>query len=210
MDTQKSTNQLILELTQAFERLPVLQTQQGYLTNYIQFLAERMSAVAHSPYPKNFTQKPTTIIPELQTLIKKTTDLDNYLTQIHQSTVLALLDVSARNNLKSACEQMIKICKAALITLNPSADYFPKANSGGRPRKDRALQIAVSLAGNYQRLTGKPPMIDIDFTQEGSPAVGEFHRLVDDVFGILGIDANPEGFGKSAIKTLKEKATPKT
>ncbi len=53
-------------------------------------------------------------------------------------------------------------------------------------------------------------MIEVDFLQEGSPAVGEFHRLLDDVFGILKVEGSPEFFAKQAIKALTEKTTPKT
>lgn len=205
-----SSNNLITDLAESFQRLPILETESEYLTSYIEFLATKMSDVVHLPYPDNFTKKSATVLPELKELSTRTTDLLAYLSTIHQSTILALLDTTARNNLKSACEQMIKVAHATLIALNPSGHSLSKTNTGGRPRKDRALQLAVSLAGNYQRLTGKPPTIDVDFTQEGNPAVGEFDRLLDDVFGILGVDASPEAFGKAAIKALKEKTTPKT
>jgi len=205
-----SADTLISDLTEAFQRIPILATESEYVTSYIEFLATQMSDIVHLPYPEIFTNKPALIVPELKELSTRSADLLAYLSTIHQSTILALIDVSARNNLNSACEQMIKVADATLIALNPSGDSLSKTNTGGRPRKDRALQLAFSLAGNYQRLTGKPPTIDVDFTQEGNPAVGEFHRLLDDVFGILGVDANPEAFGKAAIKALKEKTTPKT
>lgn len=205
-----SADTLISDLTEAFQRIPILATESEYVTSYIEFLATQMSDIVHLPYPEIFTNKPALIVPELKELSTRSADLLAYLSTIHQSTILALLDTTARNNLKSACEQMIKVADATWIALNPSGNSLAKTNTGGRPRKDRALQLAVSLAGNYQRLTGKPPTIDVDFTQEGNPAVGEFHRLLDDVFGILGVDANPEAFGKAAIKALKEKTTPKT
>lgn len=205
-----SADTLIPDLTEAFQRLPILATESEYLTSYIEFLATKMSDIVHLPYPANFTNKPATVLPELKELSTRSADLLAYLSTIHQSTILALLDTSARNNLKSACEQMIKVADATLITLNPNGDSSSKANTGGRPRKDRALQLAVSLAGNYQRLTGKRAMIEVDFLQEGSPAVGEFHRLLDDVFGILKVEGSPEFFAKQAIKALTEKTTPKT
>ena len=204
------TDHLIADLTEAFERLPILATESEYLTSYIEFLASTMSLVAHMPYPANFTKKPAAVLPELKELSSKSADLLAYLSTIHQSTILALLDVSARNNLRSACEQMVKVADATLIALNPNADSSPKSNNGGRPRKDRALQLAISLAGNYERLTGKPPTIEVDYKQEGNPAVGEFHRLVDDVFGILKVEGNPEYFAKQAIRKLKEKTTLKS
>jgi hypothetical protein len=203
-----SADTLISDLTEVFQRLPILATESKYLTSYIEFLANQMSDIVHLPYPGNFTNKPALIVPELKELSTRSADLLAYLSTIHQSTILALIDVSARNNLNTACEQMIEVADATLRVLNPSGDSSSKANTGGRPRKDRALQLAVTLAGNYQRLTGKPPTIPVNFLQEGNPAVGEFHRLVDDVFGIFKVEGNPEYFAKKAIRKLKEKTTP--
>lgn len=203
-------DKLVPDLTDAFNRLTILDDQRGYLASYIEFLATQMNDIVHLPYPDNFTNKPASVLPELKELSTRSADLLAYLSTLHQSTILAFLDVSTQNNLKSACEQMIKVADATLVILDPNGEASKNANTGGRPSKDRELQLAISLAGNYQRLTGKPPTIPIDFMQEGSPAVGEFHRLLDDVFGILNVDANPEGFGKKAIKALKEKTTPKS
>lgn len=206
-----STDRLISELTDAFNRLKIIDSERLYLGSYIRFLAEKLGPVSHEPYPNKFTNKTAVVVPEIQELSSRATELLDYLSTIHQSTILTLADVSARNTLIAACAQMVKTAEATLKTLNLSDDDTnsnPPSNSGGRPRKDRALQLAVSLAGNYQRLTGNPPVIQVDFESEGNPAVGDFHRLLDDVFGILKIDANPENFGKKAIKAHTVKTSP--
>lgn len=205
-----SSDQLISELTDTFDRLEILEGERAYLNIYIKDLAEKMEPMLHQPYPANFVSKPSAVLPELKELSSRAIDLLRYLETIHQSTILALLDFSARSDLTDACEKMVKVADATLTKLTKDSDSIVTQNTGGRRRKVRELQIATSLAGNYQRLTGKPPRIEVDFKSQGTPAVGDFHRLVDDVFGILGVEANPEYFAKMAIKALAEKTHPKS
>jgi hypothetical protein len=207
---EPSTDQLISELTEAFDRLDILDSENTYLEGYIKFLAENLGSVSQMPYPANFTNKPATVVPELRELASKAREMLEFLGTIHQTTILALLDGSAQSNLTSACKRMVNATGVTLTKLHATDDEssIPQ-NTGGRPRKDRALQVAISLASNYQRLTGKRPLIEVDYKSEGSPAVGDFHRLVDDVFGILQIDASPEFCARQAIKALTEKTSPK-
>jgi len=206
-----ATTDIIHQLEEAFSRLAILESEKAYLDEYVTFLAEKLGPISHEPYPANFTNKPAAVVPEIKELSSRAADLLNYLSTIRQSTILALLDVSARSNLTAACEQMVKTAEATLKTLTvpEDTDSNRPPNTGGRPRKDRALQLAISLAGNYKRLTGKAPTIEVDFKSPGAPAVGDFHRLLDDVFGILKVDANPENFGKRAIKAYTVKTSSK-
>lgn len=207
MNANKSLGQSTQELTQAFARLPVLKSQQKYLDRYIGFLAKQMSEVIHLPYPNNFIEKPALVGTELHRLLAKTTDLEHYLTQIHQSTILAIPDVSARGNLQSACQQMIGTVNDALQSLPASSKDQP-LNTGGRPPKFRALDLANSLAGNYLQLTGKSPTITVDPIYEGNIAKGDFVKLVHDVFKALEVEGSPEYFAKRAIEHLKEITSP--
>lgn len=199
MNSQNFPDRFTSELTKAFERLPALEDQKEYLNRYIQFLAERMSEVAHLPYPKNFVKKPAMVTPELLGLLEKIADLESFLKQIHQSTILAIPDKSARGNLHSACEQMTHTINDALHLLSKNNEEEPQ-NTGGRPIKFRAFDLAKSLAGNYQQLTGKTPTITVDPISDGNIAKGDFLRLVHDVFEILGVEGSPEYFAKRAIE----------
>ncbi|CAM3762670.1 hypothetical protein [Polynucleobacter brandtiae] len=210
MNPKKSSTQLILELTQAFARLPILDERHEYLDRYIGFLAQQMSGVVHLPFPNNFIKKPAVVNVELQRLLSKTTDLEHYLTQIHQSTILAIPGKSARSDLRSACQKMIATIHDALESLHDNNDG-QQPNTGGRPAKFRALDLAKSLAGNYRQLTAKPPTIQVDSILEGHPASSDFLRLVTDVFGILEVEGSPEHFAKRAIEEFhkqKEKTPP--
>lgn len=210
MDPQKSYEQYTFEIAEAFERLSILAEQSDYLKRYIQFLVERMSEISHLPYPNNFIKKPAVVTDELEQLLGKTIDLEHYLSQIHQSTIFAIPDLSARSNLQTACQQMIVTVNDALQSLSASSKDQP-LNTGGRPPKFRALDLAKSLAGNYWQLTGKPPTILVDPIGEGHQAQGDFLRLVDDIFGILEIEGSPEYFTKRAIEDFnhqKEKTSP--
>ncbi|QWE17159.1 hypothetical protein [Polynucleobacter sp. AP-Nino-20-G2] len=199
MNPLKSSKQLVPELNQAFDRLSVLAEQKEYLNHYIQFLAERMNEVVHSPYPNNFIKKPAIVEPELRQLLDKVADLESYLSQIHQSTILAIPDVTARGDLKLACQKMIRSADIALKSLPKNNNEQPP-NTGGRLPKFRALDLANSLAGNYHQLTGLKPSITVDTIAEGHTAKGDFLRLIDDVFGIFDIDGSPEYFAKRAVE----------
>lgn len=199
MNPQKSPDQLTTKLTQAFRHLRIPDEKQEHLHRYIQFLVGRISEVVHLPYPKNFIKKPATVTLELLGLLEKIADLESFLTQMHQSTILAIPNVSARNNLQSACEQMTDTINDALQSLPKNNEEEPQ-NTGGRPIKFRALDLAKSLAGNYQQLTGKAPTITVDPISDGNIAKGDFLRLVYDVFEILGVEGSPEYFAKRAIE----------
>ncbi len=69
-----SADTLISDLTEAFQRLPILATESEYLTSYIEFLANQMSDIVHLPYPENFTNKPALIVPELKELSTRSAD----------------------------------------------------------------------------------------------------------------------------------------
>lgn len=207
MNPKKSSTQLISKLTLAFGHLPILKDQQDYLDLYIGVLAKQMSEVVHLPYPKNFVEKPAVVTTELQKLLAKAVDLESYLTQIHQSTILAIPNVSARGNLQSACQQMIITVNDALQSLPASSKDQP-LNTGGRPSKFRALDLANSLAGNYLQLTGKTPTITVDPISEGNIAKGDFVKLVHDVFKALEVEGSPEYFAKRAIEHFKEITPP--
>ncbi len=49
--------------------------------------------------------------------------------------------------------------------------------------------MGLTLAILNQRLTSKSPVANEDSVPEGTPAVLEFYRLPEEVFGILKIDA---------------------
>lgn len=199
MKPQRSPDQLTSELTQAFDRLPILDGQKEYLSRYIQFLAERMNEVVHLPYPNNFVVKASVVIPELRILLGKAVDLEGYLSQIHQSTILAIPDTTARGNLQLACKQIIHAVNDVLQSV-PENIEEQSSNTGGRTPKFRAFDLAKSLAGNYQQLTGKTPTITVDPISDGNIAKGDFLKLVHDVFEILGVEGSPEYFAKRAIE----------
>lgn len=207
MNPKKSPEQLTSELNQAFERLSIPEDQDSHLSNLIQVLANGMSRAVHTPYSNHFINKRTTLIPELEGLLKRTRDLEQFLSKIHQSTILEIPDVNARAPLEQACQRMIPALEVAL-SLNASDDKKSPKDKGGRPINYRAIQLADILAMNYKRLTGKNPTITVDPISEGNIATGEFLRLVDDVFGSLGVEANPEHFANLAIENLKEKTPP--
>lgn len=207
MNSQKTPEQLISELTQAFDLLPILEDQKGYLENFIRMLANGMSKAVHTPLSNHFIKKPKTLIPELEGLLKRTVDLDHFLSQIHQDTILAIPDVNARTSLEQACRQMICALEIAVSAhISDEEEVIPII--GGRPPKLRAIQLADILARSYWQLTGKMPTITVDPTSEGNIAMGDFLRLVDDVFGSLKVEANPEHFARLAIENLKEKTPP--
>ncbi len=204
MDSFK--NQLILDVREAFARLKILDAERSYLDSYVRDLAESMRDVVHLPYPSNFSDKPQVLTTELKRLSGKSQELLKLLSNLHQTTIQALPDVSARIELKLSCEKMIRAAEAALEALTPDQKIEVK-NPGGRPPKKRVQQLAVNLAKHFERLTGKRPTITVDSTLEGNPAIGEFVRLVDDVFGIFQIKENPEYFAREAIKSLKEETS---
>lgn len=205
-----SDNNLFSDLHEAFSRLKILESQRPYLDTYIKFLVEEMVPKLQNPYPTNFTNKPSTVLPELKELSSRTAELLSYLSTIHQSTIVVMTDPSARNDLELACEQMVRVAETTIKSLTKKSDSGKTKNTGGRPRKDRVLQLTTSLAGNYERLTGKPPTLVIESKTGCATAIGDFHRLLDDVFGIFKIDASPENFAKNAIKAHTVKTSPKS
>lgn len=201
MNTSNSPEQLILELTQAFERLPILEGQAEYLNHYIQFLAEKMSIVAHMPYPNNYLSKSAMLIPDLEGMLVKIAEFRSYQAQLHKEVIveLAKIDLGATHNLHNAFERLAQAINQLIGLQNIDRNTDP-INTGGRPAKPRALDLAKSLAGNYWQLTGKPPTILVDPIGEGHQAQGDFLRLVDDIFGILQIEGSPEYFAKRSIE----------
>lgn len=205
MSPQNTQEQLILDLTQAFDRLPILENQKGHLKNLIRMLADKMNEVAHMPYPKNYLSKKAMLIPDLEMLLVKIAEFKNHQEQLHKEAILALAknDPGATHNLDCAFERLIKAANEA-ITAQKLRIGTASINTGGRPAKSRALDLAKSLAGNYWQLTGKPPTILVDPIGEGHRAQGDFLRLVDDVFGILQIEGSPEYFAKRGIAHFKK------
>lgn len=203
MNTQKPAEELTSKLNQAFERLPIKEDQKNHLNNLIQVLANGMSKAVHTPYSNSFIDKPASLIPELEGLLKRTRDLEQFLSKIHQSTILAIPDLNARAPLEQACQKMIPALEKAL-NRNASNDEKRKKDAGGRPPNYRAIQLSDILARNYRQLTGIKPVIYVGPVGDEILASSDFITLVDDVFGILGVDANPEYFAKQAIKNLAE------
>ena len=77
----------------------------------------------------------------------------------------------------------------------------------GRPRKLAADAIAHILAHNYKTLTGKTPTVATN--SDTNAAYGEYLGLVEDVFKALGVDANPEGAARNAVRGKRRKSVPK-
>ncbi|WP_062309665.1 hypothetical protein [Polynucleobacter sinensis] len=201
MNSQKSTGQLTSDLTKAFDRLPIKDDQANHLNNLIQVLANGASNAVHTPYSNHFIDKPATLIPELEGLLKRTRDLEQFLSKIHQSTILAIPDVNARAPLEHACQRMIPALENALNRI-ASNDEGQEKDMGGRPVNYRSIQLADILAMNYKRLTGKTPTITVDPISVGNVATGEFFTFFKSVFNILGAKGNAEYFARLAIDRL--------
>lgn len=130
-------------------------------------------------------------------------NLKKALDDMKQPTIYAF----AHNGLYFAeLEKMLISTMQAAENANKSIDkwkpQYPEwvSKRTGQPRKEVAFHIAMILAEEYHRATGKNPTIITDSYGFGHPASGNFINLIKNIFEIVSIKASPEAMARDAIK----------
>lgn len=205
MKTSKDSEEIVSQLREAFDRIPVLEDQKPYLEVRIQILAHSTPAFLQESYPVGLLNKPEVVHSELLALREKLAEVQTLRSKLHLSTYLRIQGQDLHHIL--AIEPM---CQKALETLDQAIKDLPQElinlnpNPRGRKASDHTLGLAKSLAATFFELTGNKPTIAVDFMTDNNPATGPFIRLVDDVFEILGVQGSPEYYAKQAITELKK------
>ena len=101
----------------------------------------------------------------------------------------------------------LRSLKSTLRVLSVAASQadvsgMPETTGRGRPAKTQARRIADVVARHYFGITGKPPTRTVS---GDGPAYGWFTHLLQRVYEILRVNADPDGQARHAIKAMKKK-----
>lgn len=135
---------------------------------------------------------------ELHVLVTRLDSLIKHLEHLHQPTIVALAN---QHILQAELLQALQKLRLPLVAtkIEPSR----RKPHRGRPRKVLANSVARVLARNYRTLTKQRPTVPTDWETERP--YGPYYRLVQHVFTILRIKANPEAMARNAVKRQRRK-----
>ncbi len=122
--------------------------------------------------------------------------LASHMLTLHRPTIDAL---AARGVLRHDLSQPAKVAAVARYVDLSRLPVVP----GGRPANLRAQGIARVVAWHYEQVTGK--RVGVSKGAFKSSDYGPFVRLLDDVFQIAGIRADPYVVAIAACKTRKNR-----
>lgn len=205
MKPSKDPKEIVSQLKDAFDLIPVLEDKKPYLEEYIQILAYSTPAFMQEPYPEGLLNKPEVVHSELVKLHDKLAEVKTLHSKLHLSTYLNIPDQDWPHivAVQPMCDKALEILDHAIEALPEElANLNPKTR--GRKASDHTLGLAQSLAINFFKLTGHKPTIEVDFMTENNAATGPFIRLVNDVFRILDVQGSQEHYAKQAIAHLKK------
>ena len=95
----------------------------------------------------------------------------------------------------------INLAKMSVVDLQTSDN---KAQRRGRKNNLEAIYIAYQCAVTFYAITGTMPSVHQNAYAEEKRACGPFFEFLKTIFILIGLDSNPEHYGKRAAKTFKE------
>ena len=156
---------------------------------------------------------------QIEKLKRATERLQAAFEVMHQTTIYALVESRFDyNTTEKLITTMLDTTDKATKFINDWKKKSPELASAktGRRKSKIAFHIAMILADEYHRATGKPPAVATDANKRGYPAYGDFLTLIKTVFKALDIKESPESMARDAkdlwldcrdIQNALEKAT---
>lgn len=187
----------------AYRRLPVLPEREGVIPTMVDGMA---AAAGPMPGRPRFRRKgENQVKTELLDLQRKAAAVADALDLLHWFSRLELGAAAARSGVRLDRSTLLEAIRQL------GADAGEAANAANvdkwRPVSSRATIVAKCLALDYRQLTGKEPTITVDSYSDTSAAAGPYLKLVQAVFGALGLTESVEYAARSALTKPKDTKT---
>ncbi|WP_086382285.1 hypothetical protein [Caballeronia sordidicola] len=209
VDLKVSTRAAKLEaaISAAFRKLPIREEAEYLLPSMVSTLCNIPVGADQSPIAKLRLVGRGRTRKQLDAVAKASNKLSIALQELNQPAIIALADSGLLQTVHpDSLIRMLAVLERTALAVDLSS--VPETQGGGAPVAGLTKGVANILANNYQRLTGKRPVVSWDAHKES--ASGPFYVLVVDVFKALKIRADARTAARDAARPYMQKTLEKT
>lgn len=163
--------------------------------------------------PRSYFSDQASTSKELASLKKLLETFSNGLIQqIANLNSDAIIAIGGKETLVDLSEHVVQIAGQVAAIIQKSAKKQNQSDSkiqpakklrSGAPTNLRTQMIAQTAASFYERITGKRPTVTKNNYSDPPTLGGPYYLLLEDIFGILKIEASVEHYASEAVKNRR-------